>query len=80
MRAHDQYTFNPERFKNMKMPALLLVGGYSPESLLKNANSLASVLVNCRVHVMPGQQHVAMLTAPAMFVDLVAQFILEHVQ
>ncbi len=79
MRAHDQYVFNTERFKNMKIPTLLLVGGDSPESLLGSTNALASVLVNCQVKVMPGQQHVAMLTAPEMFADLVAQFILESV-
>ncbi|HSR19850.1 MAG TPA: alpha/beta hydrolase [Anaerolineales bacterium] len=79
MRAHDQYAFVPERFRSMKIPTLLLVGGNSSASILGGANSLASVLQNCRVHVLPGQQHVAMLTAPEMFVDAVARFMLESI-
>jgi hypothetical protein len=30
LRAHDRYTFAPEKFKDVRVPVLLLLGGDSP--------------------------------------------------
>lgn len=70
--SHD---FKPERFRSLMTPTLLLLGGDSPEFLRAATESLHALLPNSRVVVMPGQQHTAMNTAPALFVREVLAFL-----
>ncbi|HEX6250004.1 MAG TPA: alpha/beta hydrolase [Gemmatimonadaceae bacterium] len=74
-RVEQSYRFTPERFVDMKAPALLLVGGDSPQRELENAQAVAAGLHNSTVVVLPGQQHVAMYTAPELFVRVVEDFL-----
>jgi pimeloyl-ACP methyl ester carboxylesterase len=74
-RAEQSYRFTPERFIDMKAPALLLVGGVSPRRELENAQAVAAGLPKSRVVILPGQQHVAMYTAPELFVREVDAFL-----
>lgn len=76
-RAEEAYTFDPERFKSLTTPTLLLSGGDSPRFLKAVTAMLAATLPNCRVAVMPGQQHIAMNTAPELFLHEVITFLLE---
>ncbi|MBI4198911.1 MAG: alpha/beta hydrolase [Chloroflexi bacterium] len=73
--ADADYVLAPQRFSTMNTPTLLLVGGESPPILRKPAEALARVLHNCRVAEMPGQQHVAMSTAPDLFCRQVISFL-----
>lgn len=75
-RVEQSYCFTPERFAGMKVPTLLLVGGDSPPRELENARAVAAGLHDATVATLPGQQHVAMHTAPAMFVREVEQFLM----
>ena len=75
LRAYEHYTFEPERFRGMRTPTLLLVGGDSPPRELNNAATIAGLLPVAEVGVLPGQEHVAMHTAPAAFVSRVAEFL-----
>jgi pimeloyl-ACP methyl ester carboxylesterase len=68
IRATARYNFEPERFRRLQAPTLLLVGEASPPVELENARAVAEALPNGRVVVLPGQQHLAMYTAPEMFV------------
>lgn len=68
VRATERYRFDPERFRRMRTPTLLLVGEVSPPLELENARTVAEVLPEARVVVLPGQRHLAMYTAPEMFV------------
>jgi pimeloyl-ACP methyl ester carboxylesterase len=77
IRAEERYTFSPERFRGMRTPTLLLVGGDSPPRESRNAQGVADALPDARVLVLPGQQHAAMYTAPAVFVREVARFLEE---
>jgi pimeloyl-ACP methyl ester carboxylesterase len=75
LRSVDGYTFEPERFKGMQTPTLLLMGGDSP-SFLRDATATAhAALSMSRVAVMPGQQHIAMNTAPDLFLREVLGFL-----
>jgi pimeloyl-ACP methyl ester carboxylesterase len=77
LRAVERYTFAPERFKSMRVPTLLLVGENSPSLYLRDAKGVANGLPDARVVVLPGQRHVAMLTAPELFVREVTRFLEE---
>jgi pimeloyl-ACP methyl ester carboxylesterase len=74
-RAEAGYTFEAQRFQALQTPTLLLTGGDSPTFLKAATQALASALPDCRVAVMPGQQHIAMSTAPEVFVHEVLTFL-----
>jgi pimeloyl-ACP methyl ester carboxylesterase len=75
-RVEQSYTFTPQRFTDMRVPTLLLVGGESPPRELENARGVATGLREASVAILPGQQHVAMYTAPDLFIRAVEQFII----
>lgn len=76
MQGSENYVFQPERFRQMRTPTLLLLGGDSPPFLAAAiTDALARALPVCRVAVMPGQQHVAMDTAPELFIGEVLNFL-----
>jgi pimeloyl-ACP methyl ester carboxylesterase len=67
--------FNPARFQALTTPALLLLGGDSIPAYRKNIEQIDRALPDSRIVVMPGQQHVAMNTAPELFVRAVLAFL-----
>jgi pimeloyl-ACP methyl ester carboxylesterase len=75
LRAEQAYTFEPDRFRNMRTPTLLLVGGNSPVREMENAEGVAAALPQARVAVLAGQEHVALYTAPEVFVSEVMRFL-----
>lgn len=75
LRAEQQYTFSPSRFRSMRAPTLLLVGGDSPRRELEHAQGVADALPDARVVVLPDQQHAAMYTAPELFLREVVRFL-----
>jgi len=74
-RAEEGYTFDAGRFKNLRTPTLLLTGADSPSFLKQATQALAAALPMCRTAVMPGQEHIAMYTAPELFVHEVVVFL-----
>lgn len=78
MRVEQGYRFEPDRFRALRVPTLLLVGGDSPPRELRHARAVADALADGRVVLMPGQQHAAMITAPDLFVSEVEAFLLEE--
>lgn len=74
VRSEEAYRFVAERFSSLDAPVLLLVGGESSVRELENARTVAASLADARVVVLPGQQHVAMHTAPELFVSEVVRF------
>jgi pimeloyl-ACP methyl ester carboxylesterase len=77
LRAQGQYRFAAERFAHLDTPALLLVGGDSPAPFQAAIRLLEAALPNSRTIVLPGQQHIAMDTAPELFVREVTTFLTE---
>jgi pimeloyl-ACP methyl ester carboxylesterase len=76
LRATERYTFEAERFRDMRTPTLLLVGGNSPPREWDDATAVAGALPDARVVALAGQQHAAMYTAPDLFVGEVTRFLL----
>jgi pimeloyl-ACP methyl ester carboxylesterase len=73
--SSGNYSFYPERFKDLKVPTLLLVGGDSPLFLKKPIEVLHEALPDNRISIMPGQQHTAINTSPDLFVREVLDFL-----
>jgi pimeloyl-ACP methyl ester carboxylesterase len=77
LRTEQGYTFDSRRFADLSAPTSLLVGGDSPPRELANARGVAEALSRARVVVLPGQQHLAMYTAPEAFVQQVVALLAE---
>jgi pimeloyl-ACP methyl ester carboxylesterase len=75
LRAVKSYRFDPERFKNLGTPALLLAGGDSPAALRKAAEAVDEALPDSRIVVMDGQGHSAMDTGTDLFTAEVLSFL-----
>jgi len=73
--APTTYEFEPDRFADMTTPTLLLVGGESPQWTKDATNEINDALLNSRISVLEGQGHVAMNTAPDLFINEVFAFI-----
>ncbi|ATB33511.1 hypothetical protein MEBOL_007009 [Melittangium boletus DSM 14713] len=68
IRAVEGYALVGSRFSRLDIPVLLLLGGDSPPFFASVIDSLRQALPRSRVAVMPQQRHLAMITAPALFV------------
>lgn len=66
-----------QRFHSLSIPVLLLLGGDSPPALAAATKAVHAAIRNSRILVMPGQQHIAMNTAPELFVREVVKFLTE---
>jgi pimeloyl-ACP methyl ester carboxylesterase len=59
----------------LRIPTLLLLGGDSPPFLVEATRRLQETIPGVLCVVMPGQQHVAMDTAPDQFLEHVIAFL-----
>ena len=69
------YSFRPERFAHFSIPTLLLLGGESPSMFRQVIDRVGAALPTSRRTVMAGQQHVAMDTAPKLFLEEITRFL-----
>ena len=75
LRADRDYRFDPERFRELPMPTLLLLGSESRDVDRADAEALAAALPNASIAVLEGQGHTAMHTAPDLFIRIVGDFL-----
>ena len=75
LRSALAYRFDPAAFSSVRTPTLLLLGGASPTAFHEATEVVHRALCNSRVVVLPGEQHVAMDTAPSVFVREVLAFL-----
>lgn len=75
LRAVKGYRFEPQRFGDLKAPALLLSGGESPVALRKAVEAVDEALPDSRIVVMGGQGHSAMDTGTNLFTAEVLSFL-----
>ncbi len=75
LRAQERYRFIAERFRGLRTPTLLLVGGDSPSFLKAASEAVTAALPDSQTVVLPGQQHIAMDTAPDLFVREIITFL-----
>ncbi len=73
--AVKAYRFDPERFRDLGVPTLLLSGGESPAALRKAAEVVDEALPDSRIVVIPGHGHAAMDTATDLFTSEVLRFV-----
>ena len=71
------YSFAPEKFAQLQVPTLLLLGGDSPPVFQSATELVDSALSNAQIVVMPDQRHIAMDTNPELFIEEVLQFLVE---
>ncbi|MGH2601330.1 MAG: alpha/beta fold hydrolase [Dehalococcoidia bacterium] len=75
MRCSEEYRFESARFSRTHTPSLLLLGGDSPPFHQAGTAAVHAALPESRITVMPGQQHMAMDTAPDLFLGEVLRFL-----
>jgi len=73
--ADEDYSLEPSRFAGLQIPVLLLQGEKSPDLLKAATEAVNAALPESRIVILPGQQHLAMSTAPDLFVRLVTEFL-----
>jgi len=74
-RIQRAFSADPSALERVRIRTLMLVGAASPARMRRAAETIAARLPNASVTELPGQQHVAMLTAPASFADAVNEFL-----
>lgn len=77
LRQIQGYRFQPERFRALKAPTLLLLGGDSPYYMKDAVEALHSTLPNSQIVTMSGQQHNAISLAPDLFAREILRFLTE---
>jgi pimeloyl-ACP methyl ester carboxylesterase len=75
MRGSNEYVLEPAHFSSLSTPTLLLLGGDSPGFFKAGIEAVHAALPKSQVHVMPGQQHAAINTAPELFTCEVYEFL-----
>ena len=75
VRATDGYRWVPARFAEVAVPARVFVGGESGPFARRILDEVAAALPHGELVILPGQKHVAMDTAPELFVREVVAFL-----
>lgn len=75
LRATKAYRFDPERFRDLAVPTLLLAGSESPPGYRRTVEALDAALPDSRTVVMPGQGHGAVDTGTDLVTTEVLRFI-----
>jgi pimeloyl-ACP methyl ester carboxylesterase len=77
VRAGLHYRFVPQRFQDMLTPTLLLIGEKSPGFYQRDVELVHAALPDSQLTVLPEQHHLAMYTAPELFLEKVLAFLTE---
>jgi pimeloyl-ACP methyl ester carboxylesterase len=67
LHAQEGYEPDAEALRTLRVPVLQLLGGASPEPMAESTRRLQSALRDTKLVVLPEQRHVAMDTAPELF-------------
>jgi pimeloyl-ACP methyl ester carboxylesterase len=70
------YQFEPNRFAAIATPTLFLLGSESSPQMATSVRTVAPALPHSQLHVLAGQQHDAMFTAPSLLAQEVSGFLL----
>ena len=73
LRAYEEHDYGD--LSRLPVPTLFLVGGDSPPEDLAYAEALARRLPSAQVGVLPGQGHIATVTAPQLVADAITAFV-----
>jgi pimeloyl-ACP methyl ester carboxylesterase len=78
LEAMARYELRPERFRTWSIPTLLLLGGESPPVYRAGIERMQAMLPGSSIGVLEGQGHMAMKTAPKLFVQAITEFLGEE--
>ena len=70
LESYAAYGFDAERFRNFPLPAVLLLGSYSPPSNSIITTQLQAILPHQKTALLEGQEHSAMASAPELFAQV----------
>ncbi|HEY4102642.1 MAG TPA: alpha/beta hydrolase, partial [Polyangiaceae bacterium] len=76
-RVQRSFTATPSELDRIQMPTLMLVGAASSPRMQSGARTIAERLPRARLGELAGQQHLAQVTAPALFAAAVNGFLAE---
>jgi pimeloyl-ACP methyl ester carboxylesterase len=74
-RVQRAFSGDEATLARVRARTLLMVGGVSPPRMRHGAEIIRDRVPNARLVELPGQQHVAMLTAPVLFTATVKDFL-----
>lgn len=77
IRVMEQHVFDIEKFSNFTIQTLFLFGENDQDDWREVIKSLNDALIDFSTEILPGQGHMAMLTAPELFVDAVTRFFMD---
>jgi pimeloyl-ACP methyl ester carboxylesterase len=75
LRAEEGYYPDPEQFRSVTAPALLVLGSASPVWAQQGTEVVRAVLPDARVTLLAGEGHLAIMTAPEVFTAEVVRFL-----
>ncbi len=75
LEAMARYELRPERFRTWSILTLLLLGGDSPPVYRAGIERVQAILPGSAIAVLEGQGHMAMKTAPKLFVREILEFL-----
>jgi pimeloyl-ACP methyl ester carboxylesterase len=71
LRSVEAYRFDPERFRGLRVPTVLLEGDESPAELRVGVRLLEKAVPDARLVTVPGVGHEAVETGPEIFAETV---------
>lgn len=74
-RVQRSFSADPDELGRIRIRTLMLLGGASPERMKSGAETIATRLPNAEIKELPGQQHVAQLSAPELFASAINEFL-----
>ncbi|HET6697215.1 MAG TPA: alpha/beta hydrolase [Gaiellaceae bacterium] len=77
VRAEQDYRLDPQGLAGVTAPALLLLGGESPDWAREGTEQISDALPDARIAVLPGEGHAAIMTAPELVAGEVRRFLAE---
>ena len=76
-RVQRAFSADPALLSRVRIRTRMLLGAASPARMRRAAETIAARLPNATLAELEGQQHVAMVTAPALFARAVNEFVAE---
>jgi pimeloyl-ACP methyl ester carboxylesterase len=73
--AGETYRFDPSRFRDLRIPTMLLLGTESPDHVKESVHYLDSVLPDSVIHALPDQHHIADVAAPELVAEALIGFL-----
>jgi pimeloyl-ACP methyl ester carboxylesterase len=78
-RVQRSFTADASELGRIQIPTLMLIGGASPERMRTGAQTVAARLPQAQIAELPGQQHVAQISAPPLFAAALNGFLSQRV-